>query len=148
VQVLDPSLDHPAVLDLLRIWPTPEALRHLAPVTWRFGTSIRGDHPSRKGNKVLKRALLLSAFAALKGPSSRAYCDRKRAEGKRPNQALIALARRRCETPTQFLEKAPTNEPRNARSRLTKTIEAPRGARARRIDAVRLSDASETPPGR
>ncbi|MCQ9387044.1 IS110 family transposase, partial [Brevibacterium moorei] len=55
----------------------------LTPVTWRSGTSIRGDHPSRKGNKVLKRALFLSAFAALKDPISRAYYDRKRAEKKR-----------------------------------------------------------------
>jgi transposase len=70
----------------------------LAPVTWRSGSSIRGDHPSRKGNKILKRALFLSAFAALKDPLSRAYYDRKRAEGKRHNQALIALARRRCDT--------------------------------------------------
>jgi transposase len=70
----------------------------LAPVTWRSGTSIRGDHASRKGNKVLKRTLYLSAFAALKDPLSRAYYDRKRAEGKRHNQALIALARRRCDT--------------------------------------------------
>lgn len=70
----------------------------LAPVTWRSGSSIRGDHSSRKGNKVLKRALYLSAFAALKDPLSRAYYDRKRAEGKRHNQALIALARRRCDT--------------------------------------------------
>ena len=69
-----------------------------APVTWRSGSSIRSDHPSRKGNRILKRALFLSAFAALKDPLSRAYRDRKRAEGKRHNQALIALARRRCDT--------------------------------------------------
>jgi transposase len=69
----------------------------LAPVTRRSGTSIRGEHPSRAGNKVLKRALFLSAFAALRDPRSRAYYDRKRAEGKRHNQALIALARRRCD---------------------------------------------------
>ncbi|GAA1366021.1 IS110 family transposase [Arthrobacter rhombi] len=68
----------------------------LAPVTWRSGTSIRGDHPSRKGNKVLKRALFLSAFASLHDPVSRTYYDRKRAEGKKHNQAVIALARRRC----------------------------------------------------
>lgn len=68
----------------------------LAPVTWRSGASIRGDHPSRKGNKTLKRALFLSAFAALREPTSRTYYDRKRAEGKKHNQALIALARRRC----------------------------------------------------
>ena len=69
----------------------------LAPVTRRSGTSIRGEHPSRSGNKVLKRALFLSAFAALRDPTSRTYYDRKRAEGKRHNQALIALARRRCD---------------------------------------------------
>lgn len=37
----------------------------LAPVTRRSGTSIRGEHPSRRGNKQLKRAMFLSAFAAL-----------------------------------------------------------------------------------
>ena len=69
----------------------------LAPVTRRSGTSIRGEHPNRAGNKVLKRAFFLSAFAALSDPVSRAYYDRKRAEGKRHNQALIALACRRCD---------------------------------------------------
>ncbi len=69
----------------------------LSPVTWRSGTSIRGNHSSRRGNKILKRALFLSAFVALKDPLSRAYYDRKRAQGKKHNQALIALARRRCD---------------------------------------------------
>lgn len=45
-----------------------------------------------------QRVLILPAFAALKAPLSRAYYDRKPAEGKRHNQALIALARRRCGT--------------------------------------------------
>ena len=69
----------------------------LAPVTRRSGSSIRGEHPSRRGNKILKRALFLSAFAALRDPISRTYYDRKIAQGKRHNQALIALARRRCD---------------------------------------------------
>ena len=69
----------------------------LAPVTRRSGSSIRGEHPSRRGNKILKRALFLSAFAALRDPTSRTYYDRKVAQGKRHNQALIALARRRCD---------------------------------------------------
>lgn len=69
----------------------------LAPVTRRSGSSIRGEHSSRRGNRVLKRALFLSAFAALRDPVSRAYYDRKIAQGKRHNQALIALARRRCD---------------------------------------------------
>ncbi|WP_350246429.1 IS110 family transposase [Rhodococcus sp. D-6] len=69
----------------------------IAPVTHRSGTSIRGEHPARSGNRKLKRALFLSAFAALHDPTSRAYYDRKRAEGKRHNAALICLARRRCD---------------------------------------------------
>jgi hypothetical protein len=69
----------------------------LAPVTRRSGSSIRGEHPSRRGNKVLKRALFLSAFAALRDPISRDYYARKVQQGKRHNQALIALARRRCD---------------------------------------------------
>lgn len=69
----------------------------IAPVTHRSGTSIRGEHPARFGNRKLKRAFFLSAFAALHDPTSRAYYDRKRAEGKRHNAALICLARRRCD---------------------------------------------------
>jgi transposase len=44
----------------------------LAPVTRRSGSPIRGEHPSKRGNKVLKRALFLSAFA-LRDPISQAY---------------------------------------------------------------------------
>jgi transposase len=69
----------------------------LAPVTRRSGSSIRGEHPPRGGNKQLKRAFFLAAFAALADPVSRAYYDRKRAQGKRHNAALICLARRRCD---------------------------------------------------
>ncbi|GAB3924384.1 IS110 family transposase [Kribbella albertanoniae] len=69
----------------------------LAPVTRRSGTSIRGEHPSRGGNKQLKRAFFLAAFAALSDPTSRAYYDRKRAAGKKHNAALICLARRRID---------------------------------------------------
>jgi transposase len=69
----------------------------LAPVTRRSGSSIRGEHPPRGGNKQLKRAFFLSAFASLADPVSRAYYDRKRTEGKKHNAALICLARRRCD---------------------------------------------------
>ena len=69
----------------------------LAPVTRRSGTSIRGEHPPRGGNKILKRALFLSAFAALSDPVSRTYYDRKRTQQKKHNAALIALARRRTD---------------------------------------------------
>ncbi|RJQ83638.1 IS110 family transposase [Pseudonocardiaceae bacterium YIM PH 21723] len=69
----------------------------IAPVTRRSGSSIKGEHPPRTGNRKLKRAFFLAAFAALADPPSRAYYDRKRAEGKKHNAALICLARRRCD---------------------------------------------------
>jgi transposase len=69
----------------------------IAPVTHRSGSSIKGEHPARTGNRKLKRAFYLAAFAALADPTSRAYYDRKRAEGKKHNAALICLARRRCD---------------------------------------------------
>ena len=69
----------------------------IAPVTRSSGTSIKGEHPARTGNRQLKRAFFLAAFASLSDPVSRAYYDRKRAEGKKHNAALICLARRRCD---------------------------------------------------
>ena len=88
----------------------------LAPVTRRSGTSIRGEFPARAGNKHLKRALFLSSFAALKDPASRAYYDRKRAQGKKHNAALICLSRRRCDVLFAMLKnrdpyRAPTPTP-------------------------------------
>lgn len=69
----------------------------IAPVTRRSGTSIRGEFPARSGNKRLKNALFYSAWVASNhDPISKAYYDRKRAEGKRHNAAVICLARRRC----------------------------------------------------
>ncbi|ONB93716.1 transposase [Burkholderia pseudomallei] len=86
----------------------------LAPVTRRSGSSIRGEHPSRRGNKVLKRALFLSAFAALRDPISRAYYTRKVEQGKRHNQALIALARRRCDVLFAMLRDGTIYQPKAA----------------------------------
>lgn len=69
----------------------------LAPVTRRSGSSIRGEHPSRRGNRALKRALFLAAFASLRDPASHAYYQRKRAEGKHHVAAVTCLARRRVD---------------------------------------------------
>ena len=69
----------------------------LAPVTRKSGSSIRGETRNQRGNHALKSALFLSAFASLGDSASRAYYDRKRAEGKRHNAALICLARRRVD---------------------------------------------------
>lgn len=69
----------------------------LAPVTRRSGSSVRGETRSRRGNRALRDTLYLSAFASLRDPASRAYYDRKRAEGKRHAAALLCLARRRTD---------------------------------------------------
>lgn len=68
----------------------------IAPVTRRSGTSIKGEFPARSGNKRLKNAMFRSAWIASNchGPSQ-AYYQRKRAEGKKHNAAVMCLARRR-----------------------------------------------------
>jgi transposase len=68
----------------------------LVPAAHDSGKRTGNDRRMRGGNKVLKRAFYQSAFASLRSsPTSRAFYDRKRKEGKRHTQALIALARRR-----------------------------------------------------
>jgi transposase len=67
----------------------------LSPATKSSGSSIKGEHAPRRGNRQLKRAMFLSAFAALHDPASRAYYDRHRISGKTHTQALLRLARRR-----------------------------------------------------
>jgi transposase len=69
----------------------------LAPVTRQPGTSLAAESRSRRGNHRLKNARFPAAFASLRDPASKAFYDRKRAEGKRHNAALICLARRRCD---------------------------------------------------
>lgn len=66
----------------------------LAPVLRQSG-KVRFTRRNYKGDKRLKRVLYQSAFASLGHPASKAFYDRKRAEGKRHHQAVIALARRR-----------------------------------------------------
>jgi transposase len=66
----------------------------LAPVLRQSGKSRVLRRPNG-GNKALKRVFYRSAFCSLRAPDSRAFYARKRREGKRHHQALIALARRR-----------------------------------------------------
>lgn len=68
----------------------------LAPVTRQSGSSIRGEHRSRRGNHRLKNAMWLSAFCSLHHSRSRDYYARKRSEGKLHNAAVVCLARHRC----------------------------------------------------
>ena len=75
--------------------PTPGSLpSHAAPAHRSAARCV-----SHGGNKRLKRAMFLSAFASLRSdPVSRTYYQRKRDQGKRHNQAVLALAHRRILT--------------------------------------------------
>ncbi|MGW6027884.1 IS110 family transposase [Streptomyces sp. NPDC055099] len=67
----------------------------LAPVLSQSG-KVRYSRSATGGDKALKRVFYQSAFCAIqRDPVSRTYYDRKRSEGKRHHQALVALARRR-----------------------------------------------------
>jgi transposase len=80
-------------------FPTPDRLAAaagLAPILKQSG-KVRYLHRANGGNKALKRVLYQSAFCSLQHPASRAFYTRKRREGKRHHQAVIALARRRID---------------------------------------------------
>ncbi len=88
----------------------------LVPVTRQSGKSINGESQSRRDNHQLKNAMFLAAFAALRDPASKAFYDRKRAEGKRHNAALICLARRRWDVILAMLRTCQPYQPaRDAR---------------------------------
>lgn len=71
----------------------------LAPAPRDSGRISGNHHRPRRFNRRLMRTCYLAALSSLKNsPASRAFYDRKRAEGKSHKQALIALARRRINT--------------------------------------------------
>ena len=80
----------------------------LAPQARQSGKLLNTETRSRKGNHRLKNAMFLAAFASLRSADSKAFYDRKRAEGKRHNAAIICLARRRCNVILAMLR---TNQP-------------------------------------
>jgi transposase len=87
----------------------------LVPAACDSGKRVGKHRRMRGGNKVLKRVFYQSAFASLRSaPESRAFYDRKRAEGKRHTQALIALARRRVNVLWAMLRDGTTFETRSA----------------------------------
>ena len=68
----------------------------LAPVANDSGKRTGRLHTPSRYNRRLRRAMYMAALTSVRcHPESRAYYDRKRAEGKRPIQAVICLARRR-----------------------------------------------------
>jgi len=83
----------------------------------RSGSSIKVETRSQRGNHALKSALFLSAFASLHDPTCRDYNDRKRAQGKRHNAALICLARRRVDVIFAMLrDRKPYQQPASRES--------------------------------
>jgi len=87
----------------------------LVPAACDSGKRVGNHRRMRGGNKTLKRVFYQSAFASLRStPESRIFYDRKRAEGKRHTQALIALARRRVNVVWAMLRDGTTFESRSA----------------------------------
>lgn len=85
----------------------------LAPVLKQSG-KVRYLQRAKGGNKALKRVFFQSAFCSLSHPASRAFYSRKRGEGKRHHQAVIALARRRVNVLHAMLRNRTTYEFRTA----------------------------------
>jgi transposase len=68
----------------------------LAPTPRDSGTRTGNLHRPRRYNRQLQRVFHTSAVTTIqRSPASKTFYDRKRAEGKRHNQAVLALARRR-----------------------------------------------------
>lgn len=89
----------------------------LAPTTKSSGTSIHGEHAPRGGNRQLKRAMFLSAFAYMNADAaSRTYYDRCRARGKTHTQAPLCLARQRISVLFAMLRDGTFYEPRVPRA--------------------------------
>ena len=90
------------------------AYARLVPAGSDSGKKTGNDKRMRCGNKALKYFFYQSAFASLRScPESRAFYDRKRAEGKRHIQALIALARQRVNVLWAMLRDGTTFETRS-----------------------------------
>lgn len=68
----------------------------LAPTPRDSGRRTGNLHRPKRYSRQLQRAFYTSALISIqRSPASKAYYDRKRAEGKRHSQAVLALARRR-----------------------------------------------------
>jgi transposase len=70
----------------------------LAPVS-RDSGAVAGNHRgARRFHRPLRQLFWMAAFTAIRTcPASRAYYDKKRAEGKGHHTALLTLARRRID---------------------------------------------------
>ncbi len=81
----------------------------LAPAPRDSGRISGNLHRPRRYSRRLLRVFFLSALVSIRCcPASRAYYDRKRAEGKKHTQAVLALARRRLNVLWAMLRDART----------------------------------------
>ena len=89
----------------------------LAPAPWDSGR-IRGNlHRPRRYHRGLNRVLYYSAMISIRTcPESRDFYDRKRAEGKKHIQAVLALARRRVNVLWALLRDNRLYQPRTTQS--------------------------------
>lgn len=70
----------------------------LAPTPRDSGRRTGNLHRPRRYNRQLQRVFYTSAMISIqRSPASRTFYDRKRVEGKRHSQAILALARRRVD---------------------------------------------------
>ncbi|GLY65229.1 IS110 family transposase [Amycolatopsis taiwanensis] len=84
----------------------------LAPVPNDSGKRTGRLHRPQRYNRALRRVFYMSALTSIRSdPTSRAYYDKKRAEGKRAKAAIIALARRRANVLWALLRDNRTWEP-------------------------------------
>ncbi len=90
----------------------------LAPVDHQSGRS-HTTRRSRGGNHRLKNAMFIAAFVATRhDPDARAYYQRKRAQGKKHNAAVICVARRRCNIILAMLKTRTPYQPRTQPQKL------------------------------
>jgi hypothetical protein len=98
----------------------------LAPTPRDSGRCTGNLHRPRRYSRQLHRAFYSSALISIQhSAASKTYYERKRAEGKRHGQAVVALARRRVNVlwACSATGASTRNGQRSARSRLDKRIE-------------------------
>ncbi|WP_174372465.1 IS110 family transposase [Nocardia testacea] len=96
----------------LAVFDRSDRLAGLAPVPRDCGR-ITGnlERPRRYDRRLLRACYLAAVIAARHDPASRAHYQRKRSEGKRHTQAVLALARRRLNVLWAMLRDHKTYQP-------------------------------------
>jgi len=96
----------------LTVFESADRFAGLAPAPRDSGRITGNHHRPRRYDRRLLRVFYLSGLSALKScPASRAYYDRKRAEGKTHIQAMLSLARRRLNVLWAMLRDGTTYTP-------------------------------------